>query len=119
VADLGFAFDGTIIDISPAPPSRSPAVVSARFAVREWFRGGPAATMTVDLARPEDGAVGGAMSAYRVGSRLLVSGRTGRGGEPPDGPVAGTCGVTRPYDPATARAWRSAFGSPGRTSVSG
>lgn len=115
VATLAFAFDGTVTDIRPPRTNRpgraSFPLVSASFAVHEWFRGGSAATVAVDVPRPDEIAVEGAVSSLRVGSRLLVSGMPRWGGKPLDDPLAWTCGgFTRDYDAATARAWRKAFG---------
>lgn len=103
LARRSFAFDGTVTGIG-APVSEVPGdeaavgYVGVTFAVDEWFEGGSAATVTVDLyGRPA------------VGLRLLVSGEPRWGGAPLDRAVAWPCGFTRYYDPATATDWRRAF----------
>lgn len=106
-----FAFDGVIAAIGPARTNRETGVlplVAATFTVREWFRGGSAPTVTVDLDPPdlvsEDGP-----PAYEIGSRLLVSGEPRWGGAPLDDAIAWACGFTRYYDSGTAKAWEQAF----------
>ena len=109
VARLDVAFDGTVTDIGatrPDRPGRTGPQVVTTFAVNEWFRGGSAATITVDVpvlaAQFEPGP------AFEVGTRLLVSGT--RPYVPRNYSVhVWGCGFTRYYDEATADAWRAAF----------
>jgi hypothetical protein len=109
-----FAFDGTIIAISPPRTNRPGAklsLVAATFHVNEWFHGGSKRTVTVDMAPPQQqGASAKVAPSYRVGTRLLVSGEPRWGGGAPLGDaIAWGCGFTRYYDPATANIWRAAF----------
>jgi hypothetical protein len=112
LAGQAFAFDGTVTAIGAPQTNRDGGgvlpLVSASFAVHEWFRGGSGQTVTVDIAQPrstEDGP-----PSYAVGTRLLVSGQPRWGGAPLDDPIAWGCGFTRYYDSATAATWQTAFG---------
>lgn len=108
-----FAFDGTVTSIGPARTNRSVAdlpLVAATFTVNQWFRGGSSATVTVDITAPDPSGVEDPAPAYRIGTRLLVSGEPRWGGAPLTDAIAWTCGFTRYYDPATAEIWRTAFG---------
>jgi hypothetical protein len=107
-----FAFDGTVTTIGPARTNRSGAdlsLVAATFRVNQWFRGGSSATVTVDITPPDPGGVEDSAPAYRIGSRLLVSGEPRWGGSPLTDAIAWACGFTRYYDPATAETWRTAL----------
>jgi hypothetical protein len=108
-----FAFDGTVtamvaVDRGVRPASR------VTFVVHHWYRGarGPMATviLTPSGALTEDGQT--PPLAYAVGTRLLVSGEFW--GPPPVLLAWAACGpYTRPYAPAAAAEWASAF-HPGR-----
>lgn len=115
---LDFAFDGTVISVG-RPVSQRPGdpqpwdYAGVTFRVNEWFKGGSAQTVTVDLpAQDRTWAEGhGSPSAYVPGTRLLVSGmaRWG-GGDPMAYPVAwfGCGGFTRYYSDRIANSWRAA-----------
>lgn len=115
-----FAFDGTAIAIGPSvsdkPGSRLDAP-GVTFEVNEWFHGGSADTVTVDIqgiSTGEDGAASefGWPSQIPEGTRLLVSGEPRWGGNPLDRAIAWGCGFTRYYDQETADQWRTAFPDP-------
>lgn len=114
VHDSPFAFDGVVTAIGPSRTQRDSAgpaipLVAVTFAVKEWFSGGSASNVTVDMApppasgQPQDAD---GLLAYGVGSRLLVSGGPRWGGGPLDNAIAWGCGFTRPYDATVAAAWR-------------
>jgi hypothetical protein len=115
LAAQAFAFDGTVTGLGPARTNRSGRgslpLVSAAFAVHEWFHGGSGATVSVDMTAPDAVMPETGVPSYAVGSRLLVSGMPRWGGAALDDPIAWGCGFTRRYDAATATAWRAAFGS--------
>jgi hypothetical protein len=94
-----FAFDGTVVKIGP-PRSNRPGVEmplsGVTFRVNQWFRGGSAPTVVVDVTTTK---------AYEIGTRLLVSGEPRWGGEPLAQAIAWGCGFTRYYDPGTAAQW--------------
>jgi hypothetical protein len=108
VARLDVAFDGTVTAIGatrPKRPGRDTAQIVTTFAVNEWFRGGTAATVTVDMPMPHWQV---SAPAFEVGTRLLVSGT--RPYVPKNYSVhVWGCGYTRYYDEATADGWREAF----------
>ncbi len=111
VAERAFAFDGTVTGIGPAQTNHSPAPVplnlrSVTFRVNNWFKGGSAGTAVVDMDAPDAGST----TAYRIGTRLLVSGMPRWGGAPLTEAVAWGCGFTRYYSPSTAAAWATATG---------
>lgn len=116
VVNRAFAFEGVVTDIGSAESNRTDRghleLVGVTFAVSEWFSGGSASTVTVDMEPPVQAAPGLAegVPSYAVGSRLLVSGepRWG-GGRPLKDAIAWGCGFTRYYDPVTAESWRQAF----------
>jgi hypothetical protein len=89
------------------------------FAVHEWWRGGPASTVTVDLQLSPGGRTTSeeVSPPYGVGTRLLVSGEDRWGGKPLDDALAWGCGFTRYHDRATATAWREAMAPPGESST--
>jgi len=113
VAGRSFAFDGTITAIGP-PLSNRPSVAlplaGVTFRVNQWFRGGSGDTVTVDMDAPQraDRSSDSSVPAYRVGTRLLVSGQPRWGGAPLDAAIAWGCGFTRSYDPQTASEWAAA-----------
>ena len=115
VVDRAFAFDGVVTDIGSAGSDRSDRghleLVGVTFAVREWFAGGSASTVTVDMEPPVQGApqLPEGVPSYAVGSRLLVSGEPRWGGPPLQDAIAWGCDFTRYYDPVTAESWRRAF----------
>lgn len=113
VADRPLAFDGTVAAIGPGHSDRPgpPAIyVGVTFTVNEWFAGGSAPTVTVDLPPPFSHLPPGAdgPAAYDVGTRLLVSGGHRWGGITMADAVAWGCDFTRYYDPGTADTWRAA-----------
>lgn len=109
VTGRAFAFDGVVVDIGASVSDRgdegdlnAPGVT---FEVREWFSGGSADTVTIDVqvantefADPSDPGY-----SFGIGSRLLVSGEPRWGGSPLDDPIAWGCGFSRYHDPETAR----------------
>jgi hypothetical protein len=115
LAKRAFAFDGTVTRIGPARTSRSPQggpepLQSVTFRVHAWFAGGSGDTAVVDMTSP--GTTGSGISeappAYRVGTRLLVSGMPRWGGAPLDDAIAWGCGFTRYHSPAMAAEWAAA-----------
>ena len=110
-----FAFDGVVVDVGRSVSDRGGSsdlgLPGVTFEVREWFSGGRADTVTVDLQPPTTGSGDPADPgyAYGVGSRLLVSGEARWGGSPLEAPIAWGCGFTRYHDPGTATAWRGAL----------
>ncbi len=110
-----FAFDGVALTIGPSVSDRGDGgdlgLPGVRFEVLEWFSGGSAETVTVDMQTLADGAAASPNGepAYEVGSRLLVSGASRWGGAPLDAPIAWGCGFSRYYDEQTASTWRDAF----------
>lgn len=103
-----FAFDGTVVRMGPSVSDRGDDgdlnLAGITFEVREWFMGGDANEVTVDV----QGAAGTAEEdlPFRVGTRLLMSGEPRWGGAPLDSPIAWGCGFSRYYDEETATAWR-------------
>lgn len=113
VTGRAFAFDGTVAAIGPAATDREgldSGLAGVRFEVNEWFDGGSADTVVVDLTKPDQSGLEEFPPAYGVGTRLLVSGEPRWGGAPLDDPIAWGCGFTRYYDEATADSWRADFG---------
>lgn len=112
IAGRAFAFDGVVVDIGRSVSDRGDdgdlGLPGVTFEVREWFAGGRAETVTVDLqpARAPEESV----PAYGLGSRLLVSGEPRWGGKPLAAPIAWGCGFSRYYDAETATVWREALG---------
>ncbi|KGN32192.1 hypothetical protein N802_11205 [Knoellia sinensis KCTC 19936] len=108
-----FAFDGVVVEIGPSVSDRGDLDLNypgVTFKVQEWFSGGRADTVTVDLPVANTVAYGEIPEdAYGVGTRLLVSGEPRWDGSPLDAPIAWACGFTRYYDPETAAAWRAAL----------
>ena len=109
-----FAFDGVVVEVGPSVSDRGDeadlGLPGVTFEVREWFSGGQADTVTVDMQPPATDSADPSDPgyAYGVGSRLLVSGEARWGGSPLDDPIAWGCGFSRYYDPETATAWRNA-----------
>ncbi|SCG40084.1 hypothetical protein [Micromonospora humi] len=117
LAEQAFAFDGTVTGIGPARTGRGTQpprdLRSVTFQVHTWFRGGSAGTAVVDMSPPAARAgTGDATSehvpAYRIGTRLLVSGTPRWGGAPLADPIAWGCGFTRYYSPSVAAGWTAA-----------
>lgn len=111
IGNRAFAFDGTVVAIAPGATNRSGNgvldTVAVSFAVHEWFAGGTAETVTVDLIGPTSKIAGDETPAYEEGTRLLVSGEPRWGGEPLDDAIAWSCGgFTRYYEAAVADEWR-------------
>lgn len=104
-----FAFHGVVVGIGPSvsDPGDDGDLNSAgvTFEVREWFVGGDAEEVTVDLQSIGEGAAEDDLP-FQVGARLLVSGEPRRGGAPLDSPVAWDCGFSRYYDEEIATTWR-------------
>ena len=63
---------------------------------------------TVTVAIPVGASIDPGPPTFRVGTRLLVSGRGRNEGTSGQTVVAWGCGFTRYYDPATADSWRAA-----------
>ncbi|MFG1913466.1 hypothetical protein [Micromonospora sp. NPDC048898] len=115
IAGRAFAFDGVVVNIGPAQSNRSGIgkldLVGVTFAVVEWFSGGTAANVAVDMAPPMTGThdpTAETFSSYAIGSRLLVSGEPRQGGSALDNAIAWGCGFTRYYDQPAAQSWRQA-----------
>jgi hypothetical protein len=110
-----FAFDGVVVEVGPSVSDRGDEgdldLPGVTFEVREWFSGGRADTVTVDMQPPTAGnaAPSGPGYAYGIGSRLLVSGEARWGGSSLEDPIAWGCGFTRYYDRETAAAWHGAL----------
>lgn len=109
VSGRAFAFDGTVTNIGPARTNR-PGVeldlANVTFRVNQWFQGGDAATVAVDMTAPDARGItfeGG--PSYGLGTRLLVSGEPRWGGNPLDNAIAWGCGFTRYYAPSEASQW--------------
>lgn len=108
-----FAFDGTITDIGPGgtnKPDKGQLLTSAvTFNVNEWFKGGTASTVTVDLFARTSTIAGDDTPAYEAGTRLLVSGEPRWGGAALNDAIAWSCGgFTSYYESAVADEWRQA-----------
>ncbi len=103
-----FAFDGTITSIGPVATNKYDDghldTASVTFTVNEWFIGGTAPTVVVDLMAPTSGGIPEyEPPAYAVGTRLLVSGEPRWGGAPLKDAIAWSCGgFTRYYEPSVA-----------------
>lgn len=104
-----FAFDGIVVRMGPSVSDRGDDgdlnLAGITFEVREWFVGGDADEVTVDLQSVGEGTAEEDLP-FRVGTRLLVSGEPRWGGVPMDSPIAWGCGFTRYYDEESAKAWR-------------
>lgn len=104
-----FAFDGTVVRVGPSVSDRGDDgdlnLAGITFEVREWFVGGDADEVTVDLQTVGEGTAEQDLP-FRVGTRLLVSGEPRWGGASLDSPIAWGCGFSRYYDEETAKAWR-------------
>lgn len=108
-----FAFDGTINGIGPGGTNRPDKgrleTAAVTFTVNEWFKGGTARTITVDLMAPPSRLDDSETPAYEAGTRLLVSGEPRWGGAALDDAIAWSCGgFTRYYEPSVAADWRAA-----------
>src|SRR5699024_3899896 len=84
------------------------------FEVREWFVGGDADEVTVDLQSVGEGTTV-EDPPFQIGTRLLVSGEPRWGGAPLHSPIAWGCGFSRYYDQQTATAWRESTTAPTAT----
>ncbi len=108
-----FAFDGIVVGIGPSVSDRGDDgdlnSAGITFEVREWFVGGDAEHVTVDLPSVGEGTAQEDLP-FQVGARLLVSGEPRWGGAPLDSPIAWGCGFSRYYDEETATAWRESIG---------
>lgn len=109
-----FAFDGTVTGVEPGAdlgPEMPRQYAQVTFRVQTWYHGGSDGTVDVLLDGPdsEDSSV----SAYGIGTRLLVSGAlasteraSGALTAPADMAWFGfSCGYTRYHDGATAAEW--------------
>lgn len=107
--DRAFAFDGVVIAIGSSVSDRGDSgdlnLAGVTFDVREWFTGGDASEVTVDVQGVGEGTAEEDLP-FRVGTRLLVSGEPRWGGAPLDSPIAWGCGFSRYYDEEAAAAWR-------------
>ena len=114
--ERAFAFDGTVTGVEPGAdlgPGTSRQKMRVTFRVRTWYAGGSDRTVDVLLDGPdtEDSNV----SAYGIGTRLLVSGVLARADQAPGAPTAdgdgdmayfgASCGWTRYHDETTAAEW--------------
>lgn len=105
-----FAFDGVVVGVGPSVSDRGDqgdlGLSGVTFEVREWFTGGDAQEVTVDLqgVNNESGAEWGL--PFEIGQRLLISGEPRWAGAPLDSPIAWSCGFSRFYDEQTASQWR-------------
>lgn len=112
VQDRAFAFDGTVVDVGPSVSDRGDEgdvdLAGITFEVREWFAGGDADEVTVDLQSVSEGTAEEDLP-FQVGARLLVSGEPRWGAAPMDSPIAWGCGFSRYYDEQTAHAWRESI----------
>lgn len=108
-----FAFDGIVLGFGPPVSDRGDDgdlnSVGITFQVREWFVGGDAEEVTVDLQSVGEETAEEDLP-FQVGARLLVSGEPRWGGAPLDSPIAWGCGFSRYYDEETATAWRESTG---------
>lgn len=115
VLGRAFAFDGVVVALGSSVSDRRDEgdldIPGVTFEVRQWFAGGSAETVTVDLPFPGSAtsALGAPDSAFGIGSRLLISGEARWGGSPLDHPIAWGCGFSRYYDRETAKSWHDAF----------
>ncbi|MCK0114340.1 hypothetical protein MWU75_19565 [Ornithinimicrobium sp. F0845] len=104
-----FAFDGIVVRMGPSVSDRGDGgdlnLAGVTFEVREWFVGGDANEVTVDVQGVGAGTAEGDMP-FGVGTRLLMSGEPRWGGAPLDSPIAWGCGFSRYYDEETAKSWR-------------
>jgi hypothetical protein len=110
VTRRAFAFDGVVVQVGSSVSDRGDeadlGLPGVTFEVREWFSGGRADTVTVDMQPPGSADPSDPGNAYGIGSRLLVSGEARWGGSPLEHPIAWGCGFSRYYDPETATTWR-------------
>jgi hypothetical protein len=117
VRNRSFSFDGTVQAVGTAAGSDGPAggYVPVTFTVHEWYAGGEAPTVTVEMPAPgEVSSADGEADDYGPGSRLLVAGEPRWGGpEPLEDAIAWGCDFTRYHDPETAREWRLAVAGNG------
>lgn len=105
LARRSFAFDGTVVAVSPAvavdldaDPDAVPSYPVAQFEVREWFAGGEGDSVSVRMQRE-----------VVPGQRLLVSGEPLTGGDALEDPIAWECGFTADYSDSTAAVWETAW----------
>lgn len=80
-------------------------LAGVKFEVREWFTGGDADEVTIDLQSLGEGTAEEDLP-FQVGPRLLVSGEPRWGGAPLDSLIAWDCGSSRYFDEETAAVWR-------------
>lgn len=111
VARADLAFDGTVTAIGDEhadPRNAVMRLVPTTFEVHHWFKGGPGATITIDI--PVGFSEDPQRPPFQVDTRLLVSGNrpTDTESQQPAVAVASGCGYTRYYDPATAATWLAA-----------
>jgi len=104
-----FAFDGIVVGVGPSVSDRGDDgdlnLAGITFEVGEWFAGGDADEVTVDLQNLSEGTAEEDLP-FELRARLLVSGEPRWGGVPLDSPIAWGCGFSRYYDEDTATAWR-------------
>ena len=108
LAARSWAFDGTLTRTATGHDSHLGPIPVATFRVKHWFKGGSAATATVEwdaISTGEGADLGGGR-----GSRHLVSGEPRWGGKALSDPVAWGCGFTQRWSLDAAHAWKAAFG---------
>lgn len=114
-----FAFDGTVLTMEEPAPGHSLGVRQnfslVTFKVNHWYKAGSAAQIQVLMPGPEDPRPPYGQPeyglAFKVGSRLLVSGQV-LDGVPADlvNREGSACGFSRFYGDAVAREWAKTFG---------
>lgn len=111
LAQRGFAFDGTVTQVSKSPPD-SDLYVDVTFSIHEWYRPDGPSELTIEMVRA-DAAASVEGASYEVGSRLLVSGESRWGESGLRDLIAWGCGFSQIYSTEQATVWRSAFADAG------
>lgn len=111
---VGFAFDGTVVSAVRAP-GVAPMGHTVTFTVHRWFKGNGGQQVRALIWLPPQGGDPVVTSSvgpeYSIGSRMLVSGSSIRGGpDPLKDPVVWGCDFTRPYTASDAATWQKVFG---------
>jgi hypothetical protein len=106
LAQRDFAFEGTIIEVTPPedPEAAGPAAAAeVVFQVHRWYQGGSGDTITLKTYELPGviSSVEGSLD-LSVGSRLLASG---------DDVYLWSCGFSMPYSEAGAQLYEEAFGA--------
>lgn len=115
-----FAFDGTVLTMEEPSPAHSVGVREnfslVTFKVNHWYKAGGVAQVQVLMPGPEDPRLSPPENdwglAFKVGSRLLVSGLV-LDGVPADlvNRQASACGFSRFYNDGIAGEWQKTFGN--------